>query len=101
MTRGHNKVECCSGSHLEESSFRSKDLSLLFSARSPGTINSGLSATEERQRTWAWLARTPADLGSASIANHGLVIDECSMHQRAYISITPAYIRVELLHRLA
>ena len=27
MTGGHNKVEYCSGSHLKESSFRSKDLS--------------------------------------------------------------------------
>ena len=87
MTGGHNKVEYCSGSHLKESSFRSKDLSLLFSAPSPCTISSGLSATRERERTWAWLARTPVDLGSASIANHGLVIDECIMHQRAYISI--------------
>ena len=83
MTRGRNKVENCSGSHLKESSFRSKGLSLLFSAPIPGTINSGLSATGERERTWAWLARTPADLGSASIANHGLVLDECTMHQRA------------------
>ena len=83
VTRGHNKVECCSGSHLKKSSFRSKDLSLLFSAPNPGTIDSGLSATGERERTWAWLARNPADLGSSSIANHGLVIDECTMHQRA------------------
>ena len=28
MAGGHNKVEYCSGSHLKESSFRSKDLSL-------------------------------------------------------------------------
>ena len=28
VTRGHNKVESCSGSLLKESSFRSKDLSL-------------------------------------------------------------------------
>ena len=28
VTRGHNKVEYCSGSHLKESSFRSIDLSL-------------------------------------------------------------------------
>ena len=28
MAGGHNKVEYCSGSHLRESSFRSKDLSL-------------------------------------------------------------------------
>ena len=28
MAGGHNKVECCSGSHLRESSFRSIDLSL-------------------------------------------------------------------------
>ena len=28
MTKGHNKVEYCSGSHLKESSLRSKDLSL-------------------------------------------------------------------------
>ena len=28
MTGGHNKVEYCSGSHIKESSFRSKDLSL-------------------------------------------------------------------------
>ena len=28
VTRGHNNVEYCSGSHLKESSFRSKDLSL-------------------------------------------------------------------------
>ena len=28
MTRGHAKVEYCSGSHLKESSFRPKDLSL-------------------------------------------------------------------------
>ena len=28
VTGGHNKVEYCSGSHLKESSFRSKDLSL-------------------------------------------------------------------------
>ena len=28
MTRGHNKAEYCSGSHLKKSSFRSKDLSL-------------------------------------------------------------------------
>ena len=28
VTIGHNKVEYCSGSHLEESRFRSKDLSL-------------------------------------------------------------------------
>ena len=28
MARGHNKVEYCSGSHLKESSFQSKDLSL-------------------------------------------------------------------------
>ena len=27
VTGGHNKVEYCSGSHLKESSFRSKDLS--------------------------------------------------------------------------
>ena len=27
MAGGHNKVEYCSGSHLKESSFRSKDLS--------------------------------------------------------------------------
>ena len=27
MTGGHNEVEYCSGSHLMESSFRSKDLS--------------------------------------------------------------------------
>ena len=27
MTGGHNKVEFCSGSHLKESSVRSKDLS--------------------------------------------------------------------------
>ena len=77
---GPNEVEYCSGSHLRESSFRSRDLSLLISAPSPGTINSGLSATGERERTWAWLARTLADLGSASVANYGLVIDECTMH---------------------
>ena len=28
MARCHNKVECCSGSHLKESGFRSIDLSL-------------------------------------------------------------------------
>ena len=28
VTGGHNNVEYCSGSHLKESSFRSKDLSL-------------------------------------------------------------------------
>ena len=28
VTAGHNKVEYCSGSHLEESGFRSKGLSL-------------------------------------------------------------------------
>ena len=28
VTGGHNKVEYCSGSHLKESSFRSKDLSI-------------------------------------------------------------------------
>ena len=28
MAGGHNKVECCSGSHLKESGFRSIDLSL-------------------------------------------------------------------------
>ena len=28
VTGVHNKVECCFGSHLKESSFRSKDLSL-------------------------------------------------------------------------
>ena len=28
MAGGHNKAEYCSGSHLKESSFRSKDLSL-------------------------------------------------------------------------
>ena len=28
VTGGHNKVEYCSGSHLKQSSFRSKDLSL-------------------------------------------------------------------------
>ena len=28
VTGGHNKVEHCSGSHLKESSFQSKDLSL-------------------------------------------------------------------------
>ena len=28
MAEGHNKVECCSGSHLKESGFRSIDLSL-------------------------------------------------------------------------
>ena len=76
-------MEYCSGSHLKESGFRSKDLSLLFPAPGPGTINSGFCATGERERTWAWLSRTPADLGSASIANYGLVIDECTMHQRA------------------
>ena len=27
MAKGHNKVNCCSGSHLKESGFRSKDLS--------------------------------------------------------------------------
>ena len=27
VTGGHNKAEYCSGSHLKESSFRSKDLS--------------------------------------------------------------------------
>ena len=27
MAGGHNKVEYCSGSHLKESSFRSKDVS--------------------------------------------------------------------------
>ena len=31
MTRGHNKVEYSSGSHLKESSLRSKDLSLALS----------------------------------------------------------------------
>ena len=30
VTGGHNKVEYCSGSHLKESSFRSKDLSLVL-----------------------------------------------------------------------
>ena len=30
MARGHNKVECCSGSHLRESGFRSIDLSLVL-----------------------------------------------------------------------
>ena len=33
MTGGHNKVEYCSGSHLKESSFRSKDLSLALALR--------------------------------------------------------------------
>ena len=28
MAGGHNKVEYCSGSHLKETGFRSKDLSL-------------------------------------------------------------------------
>ena len=28
VTEGHNKAEYCSGSHLKESRFRSKDLSL-------------------------------------------------------------------------
>ena len=28
VTGGHNKVEYCSGAHLKESSFRSKDLCL-------------------------------------------------------------------------
>ena len=28
VTGGHNKVEYCSGSHLKEGSFRSKDLSI-------------------------------------------------------------------------
>ena len=28
MAGGHNKVECCSGSHLKKSGFRSIDLSL-------------------------------------------------------------------------
>ena len=28
MTGGHNRVEYCSGSHLKDSSFRSKDVSL-------------------------------------------------------------------------
>ena len=28
MAGGHNQIEYCSGSHLKESSFRSKDLSL-------------------------------------------------------------------------
>ena len=28
VTKGHNTVEYCSGSHLKKSSFRSKDLSL-------------------------------------------------------------------------
>ena len=31
MAGDHNKVECCSGSHLKESSFRSIDLSLALS----------------------------------------------------------------------
>ena len=36
MAGGHNKVEYCSGSHLKESSFRSKDLSLVALALSLG-----------------------------------------------------------------
>ena len=30
MAGGHNKVECCSGSHLKESGFLSIDLSLVL-----------------------------------------------------------------------
>ena len=33
MTRGHNKVECSSGSRRKRSSFRSKDLSLAVALR--------------------------------------------------------------------
>ena len=36
VTGGHNKVEYCSGSHLKESSFRSKDLPLVALALSLG-----------------------------------------------------------------
>ena len=60
MAGGHNKVEYCSGSHLKESSFRSKDLSLLALALSlrrglrrivcAGAGSAGRTSPKEQQR---------------------------------------------------
>ena len=46
VTRGHNKVEYCSGLHLKESSFRSKDLPWAAGL----SLNRGLRHTIARVR---------------------------------------------------
>ena len=47
VTRGHNKVEYCSASHLKESGFRSIDLSLALAL----SLRRGLRLIVARVRT--------------------------------------------------
>ena len=63
MTGGPNKVEYCSGSHLKESSFRSKDLSLALALslerglrRIVARVRGALGAPSPKSTTVAWLA---------------------------------------------
>ena len=46
MAGGHNKVEYCPGSHLKESSFRYKDLSLVLAL----SLGAGLTRIAARVR---------------------------------------------------
>ena len=56
MAGGHNKVEYCSGSHLKEISFRSKDLSLALALslgsglRRAGAGSAGRTSPKEQHR---------------------------------------------------
>ena len=45
MARGHNKVECCFGSHLKDSGFRSIDLSFC-NEPTPALFRSGCNGPE-------------------------------------------------------
>ena len=77
MAGGHNKVECCSGSHHKESSFRSKDLSFALGI----SLGRGLRRIVARvrgvqghlpQRAAPWLA-----VASYCCSNKPCVISVC------------------------
>ena len=66
MTRGHRKVEYCSGSHLKEGSFRSKDLSLALALslrrglrRIVARVRGVLGAPPQRAAPWLAVASHP------------------------------------------
>ena len=53
MAGGHNKVEYCSGSHLKESGFRSKDLSLALALSLGRGLRRIVASVAGKTECWA------------------------------------------------